>query len=146
MKAKSKLCLALFFISFLLSPIINIVSADEKEDYVGIDEDKEYIWKAQVDEEVCENYNPDLEGIKIIIEDIGENNHVDDANPNWEYDYVIVEIKYYVSEDFEDKDWEENKDLTSVNLYDGSIKFTQLIHEGVFFYFVSKILLSQVGI
>ena len=116
--------------TLFLLPQINFASAKEKPDYVGIDVNDVFIWKVTIDEDPYEDFledagytdeeidnetdllfdnswDKDVEGWKVVILDI-KNEKEFDYNGE-ENDHVPYLLNFYITEDYAQKDWDEEE-------------------------------------
>ena len=129
MKRTEELYFFLIITLFLL-PQINFATAAEKPDYVGIDVNDVIIWKVTIDEDPYEDYledagyadeeidnetdlvfdkrlDKDVEGWKIVILEIKDEKEFDYNGE--ENDKVPYLLNWYITEDYVQKDWEEEE-------------------------------------
>jgi len=130
MKKSKILCFLIITSAIFFIPQITYARAEEKPSYVGVDVNDVFIWKVTIDPDAfedaledegfsdafVENYSDwlfddawdkDVEAWKMVIIDMKDEKEFDYKGD--EYDKVPYYLNWYTTEDYAEKDWDEEE-------------------------------------
>ncbi len=155
MKKSKIVCFLIITSALFFIPQITYARAEEKPSYVGVDVNDVFIWKVTIEPDAFEDFfedagysdtwienysdlvfddvwDKDVEGWKMVIIDMKDEKEFDYEGD--EYDKVPYYLNWYITEDYAEKDWDEEE----MNIRGAIVKYDKE-------YYTEKILNSPFG-